>query len=94
MTRAALEVLSKDPDGFFLMVEDGFTDKSAHALDWERAIYDMVALDQAMITRAFQEGESRHAHRFRRRPHPRPFDHRHRRRRPAGQLDAREGRHL
>jgi len=56
MTRAALEVLSKDPDGFFLMVEDGFTDKSAHALDWERAIYDMVALDQAIgVAREFQE---------------------------------------
>lgn len=56
MTQAALDVLSKDPDGFFLMVEDGFTDKSAHALDWERAIYDMIALDQAIgVARKFQE---------------------------------------
>ncbi len=56
MTRAALGVLSKDPDGFFLMVEDGHTDKAAHALDWERAVYDMIALDQAIgVAREFQE---------------------------------------
>lgn len=56
MTRAALEVLSKDPDGFFLMVENGHTDKATHALDWERAIYDMIALDQAIgVAREFQE---------------------------------------
>ena len=56
MTQAALDVLSKDPDGFFLMVENGMTDKMAHVLDWERAIYDMVALDQAIaVARKFQE---------------------------------------
>ncbi|MCB1375887.1 MAG: alkaline phosphatase, partial [Rhodobacteraceae bacterium] len=56
MTRAALDVLSKDPDGFFLMVEDGHTDKATHALDWERAVYDMIALDQAIaVAREFQE---------------------------------------
>ncbi|MFT4011922.1 MAG: alkaline phosphatase [Paracoccus sp. (in: a-proteobacteria)] len=56
MTRAALDILSKDEDGFFLMVEDGHTDKMTHALDWERAIYDMIALDQAIgVAREFQE---------------------------------------
>ena len=56
MTRAALDVLSQDPDGFFLMVEDGHTDKATHALDWERAVYDMIALDQAIaVAREFQE---------------------------------------
>ncbi len=56
MTQAALDVLSKDPDGFFLMVENGMTDKMAHVLDWERAVYDMVALDQAIaVARKFQE---------------------------------------
>lgn len=56
MTQAALDILSKDEDGFFLMVEDGMTDKMAHALDWERAVYDMIALDQAIaVARKFQE---------------------------------------
>lgn len=54
MTQAALDVLSKNQDGFFLMVENGFTDKMAHALDWERAVYDMIAFDQAVgVARKF-----------------------------------------
>jgi alkaline phosphatase len=56
MTQAALDVLSKDEDGFFLMVENGFTDKMAHALDWERAVYDMIAFDQAVaVAQKFAE---------------------------------------
>lgn len=56
MTQAALDVLSKNEDGFFLMVENGFTDKMAHALDWERAVYDMIAFDQAVaVARTFAE---------------------------------------
>ncbi|MEG4642907.1 alkaline phosphatase [Paracoccus sp. APAP_BH8] len=56
MTRAALDILSKNDDGFFLMVENGHTDKMAHALDWERAVYDMIAFDHAIgIAREFQE---------------------------------------
>jgi len=56
MTQAALDVLSKNDDGFFLMVENGFTDKMAHALDWERSVYDMIAFDQAVaVARKFAE---------------------------------------
>lgn len=56
MTQAALDVLSKNEDGFFLMVENGFTDKMAHALDWERSVYDMIAFDQAVgVARKFAE---------------------------------------
>jgi len=46
--RAALTVLSKDEDGFVLMVESGRTDKYSHSLDWERAAYDTIMLDNAV----------------------------------------------
>ncbi|RJL02300.1 alkaline phosphatase [Paracoccus siganidrum] len=56
MTQVALDILSKNEDGFFLMVENGHTDKLAHALDWERAIYDMIAFDHAIgVAREFQQ---------------------------------------
>ncbi|MBB5045384.1 alkaline phosphatase [Rhodopseudomonas rhenobacensis] len=45
---AALGVLSKNPNGFFLMVESGLIDKYAHALDMERAVYDTIMLDNAV----------------------------------------------
>jgi alkaline phosphatase len=47
-TRAAIEVLSRNPAGFFLMVESGHIDKYSHALDWERAVYDTIMLDNAV----------------------------------------------
>ena len=47
-TRAALEVLSKNPNGFVLMVESGRIDKYSHSLDWERAVYDTIMLDNAV----------------------------------------------
>jgi alkaline phosphatase len=47
-TQAALDVLSRGPDGFMLMVESGLIDKYAHALDWERAVYDTIMLDNAV----------------------------------------------
>ena len=43
MTEKSLELLSQDPDGFFLMVESGMIDKYAHLLDMERAVYDRMA---------------------------------------------------
>jgi len=46
--KAALAVLSKNPNGFFLMVESGLIDKYAHALDMERAVYDTIMLDNAV----------------------------------------------
>lgn len=46
--QAALNVLSRNPAGFFLMVESGLIDKYAHALDMERAVYDTIMLDNAV----------------------------------------------
>ncbi len=45
---AALDVLSRNPNGFFLMVESGMIDKYSHALDMERAVYDTIMLDNAV----------------------------------------------
>jgi len=46
--RAALDVLSKNENGFVLMVESGRIDKYSHSLDWERAVYDTIMLDNAV----------------------------------------------
>lgn len=46
--QAALNVLSKNQAGFFLMVESGMIDKYAHVLDMERAVYDTIMLDNAV----------------------------------------------
>jgi alkaline phosphatase len=46
--QAALNILSKNDAGFFLMVESGMIDKYAHALDMERAVYDTIMLDNAV----------------------------------------------
>ncbi len=45
---AALKVLSKNPNGFFLMLEAGLVDKYTHPLDWERAIYDTIMFDKVV----------------------------------------------
>lgn len=46
--KAALAVLSRNDDGFVLMVESGRIDKYSHSLDWERAVYDTIMLDNAV----------------------------------------------
>ena len=48
MTRAGIDVLSKNPDGFFLMVEGGRIDHAAHANDPTGVIYDTIAFDDAI----------------------------------------------
>src|ERR1700731_3421254 len=48
MTRAAIDVLSRNPNGFVLMVEAGIIDKYLHPLDWERSVYDTILLDNAV----------------------------------------------
>jgi len=48
MTQAALDVLSKNKDGFFLMVEAGLVDKYTHPMDWERAVYDTIMFDKVV----------------------------------------------
>jgi len=45
---AALDILSRNPAGFFLMVESGMIDKYTHLLDMERAVYDTIMLDNAV----------------------------------------------
>lgn len=46
--QAALNVLSRNDAGFFMMVESGMIDKYAHLLDMERAVYDTIMLDNAV----------------------------------------------
>ncbi|CAH1648008.1 Alkaline phosphatase [Hyphomicrobiales bacterium] len=48
MTQAALNQLSKNPDGFFLMVEAANIDKMSHPLDWDRAVIDTIEFDKAI----------------------------------------------
>lgn len=47
MTRKAIEVLSQDPDGFFLMVEGSKVDWAAHDNDGKTAVTEFLAFDQA-----------------------------------------------
>lgn len=47
-TQAAIDILSRKADGFVLMVESGLIDKYSHVLDWERAVYDTIMLDNAV----------------------------------------------
>ena len=47
-TRLALDVLSKNDKGFVLMIESGRIDKYSHSIDWERAVYDTIMLDNAV----------------------------------------------
>ena len=47
-TKAAIEMLKGNEDGFFLMVESARIDKYSHSLDWERAIFDTIMLDNAV----------------------------------------------
>ncbi|MCE1236328.1 MAG: alkaline phosphatase [Hyphomicrobiales bacterium] len=47
-TRAAIAALSKNPDGFFLMVESARIDKYSHSLDPERALFDTIMLGNAV----------------------------------------------
>lgn len=48
MTKVALDTLSKNPDGFFLMVEAANIDKMSHPLDWDRAVVDTIEFDKAI----------------------------------------------
>jgi alkaline phosphatase len=48
MTDKALEVLSKNPNGFVAMIEGGSIDKMAHLMDSERWIIDTIEFDRAI----------------------------------------------
>ena len=48
MTQKALDVLSRNENGFFLMVEGACIDKQLHTMDWERSAYDTIEMDKAV----------------------------------------------
>jgi alkaline phosphatase len=48
MTEVALGQLSKNPEGFFLMVEGSSIDKMEHPMDWERALVETIEFDKAI----------------------------------------------
>jgi alkaline phosphatase len=48
VTKASLSVLNQDPDGFFIMIEQGDIDWSDHANDYENMIGGVYDLDQAV----------------------------------------------
>lgn len=55
MTKVALDNLSKNPEGFFLMVEGSDIDKASHPLDFDRAVFDTIEFDHAIaLARDFQ----------------------------------------
>ncbi|HSX74823.1 MAG TPA: alkaline phosphatase [Shinella sp.] len=56
MTKAALDKLSKNPEGFFLMVEAASVDKMSHPLDWDRALVETIEFDKAIaVAREFAD---------------------------------------
>ena len=48
MTAKAIEVLSHNPNGYFLMVESGRIDHAHHLNNANRALVDTLALDEAI----------------------------------------------
>jgi alkaline phosphatase len=48
MTRKALEILARNPKGFFLMVEGGQVDWVEHANDVASVLHEMLEFDQAI----------------------------------------------
>jgi alkaline phosphatase len=56
MTEKALEILKKNPQGFFLMVEGGQIDNVAHGNDVASVLHEMLEFDQAIgIVMSFAE---------------------------------------
>ncbi|EJL58429.1 Alkaline phosphatase [Rhizobium sp. CF122] len=48
MAKVALDQLSKNPEGFFLMIEGASIDKQAHTMDWERSVFETIEFDQVV----------------------------------------------
>ncbi|WP_265214993.1 alkaline phosphatase [Herbaspirillum lusitanum] len=48
MARAALTVLAKQPNGFYMMIEGASIDKQAHAMDSDRWILETLEFDRAV----------------------------------------------
>jgi alkaline phosphatase len=49
MTEKAIQLLSDDPDGFFLMVEGGRIDHSCHANDLDNTVIETLSFDSAVL---------------------------------------------
>jgi len=59
MTKKAIDILSKNQEGFFLMVEGGQIDWASHGNDAVTAIIDTVDLDKAVsVAKKFREVDS------------------------------------
>jgi alkaline phosphatase len=57
MTETAITLLSRDPDGFFLMVEGGQIDWAAHNNDAQNVIGDVIGFDAAVsVGRTYAQG--------------------------------------
>ena len=50
MTSKAIDILSKNPNGYFLMVEGGRIDHALHGTNAKRALADTIAFDDAIKT--------------------------------------------
>ena len=48
MASSALDVLSRNKNGFVLMIEAGLIDKFSHVMDWERSVYDTIMFDRTI----------------------------------------------
>ncbi len=48
MTQKAIDILSQDPDGFFLMIEGGQIDWASHVHDATNTISDTIGFDEAV----------------------------------------------
>lgn len=48
MTKKGIDLLSKDKDGFFMMVEGGRIDHACHANDIAGSVYDTLAFDESV----------------------------------------------
>jgi len=49
MTGKAIELLSSDPDGFFLMVEGGRIDHASHDNDYENTVTETLSFDASVL---------------------------------------------
>jgi alkaline phosphatase len=52
MTSKAIEILDRDPDGFFLVVEGGYIDWTAHKGDVAGTLHEVRAFDEAVAAAA------------------------------------------
>ncbi|NIM93870.1 MAG: alkaline phosphatase [Anaerolineales bacterium] len=61
MTTKAIDILSQDPEGFFLMVEGGQIDWASHDNDSEDTLMDVIGFDEAVavaVSFADSDGET------------------------------------